>query len=223
MRIGVCIPGIGNHVQYLAKCIECIDNQTQKPDIISISISSYNDQPIQIKTTIPVVLQLTSEANGASKNRNIAARNIKDRVDIFLFFDMDDFMHPATIQQTLNYFKKENGDCFLHEFLEYPRTYFHTFEPTTFPWPELSCTLTPHRVQESRDFICGRLYFYALNGQQRFEPANGHLACKVTVWKDIPWPEDHDKLGEDSEYNHRIYKRGYTYMFSDDKLTLYIK
>jgi glycosyltransferase involved in cell wall biosynthesis len=221
MRIGVCIPCIGSHIQYLEKCLNCIENQTQKPDMISISISSFKDQQLNINTKIPIFLEVTKEKRCASENRNIAASKICGQVDILTFLDVDDFMHPEKIHQVYQYFKRDDIDCFVHEFLDYPKNDYFRFNETKFCWPKISGVECPYISQLIREPICGRLYLYELENGNKIIHHNAHLSCRTNVWRDIKWPEEYKVLGEDSEFNFRVFSKGYKYIVTKDKLSLY--
>jgi glycosyltransferase involved in cell wall biosynthesis len=221
MRIGVCIPCHGNYIQYIEACLRCVKNQVRKPDLISISISGYNGEKLNVNIGIPVVLQTTSEKRCASENRNIAARNIYKRVDILSFFDVDDFMHPQKLQQVEKHFITTNADCFVHEFLEYPKEYYFKFKDTRFSWPEITGNLCEVNHELIKEAVCGRLIFHDTKNSNKILHTNGHLTCKTKVWEDIKWPEDFKNLGEDSEYNFRLFSKGYKYIVSTDKLSLY--
>lgn len=221
MRIGVCIPCTGNHLKYLEKCIKCIKNQTKKPDVISISISSYGDQQLVIDDTIPVVLQVTREPKCASENRNIAASRIYNDVDILSFIDVDDFMHPQKIQQVYKYFTENDADIFLHEFLEYPKKDYLKFNENKFAWPTIEGKLCDYKFELIRERVCGYLYLYDSDTGNKVFHHNAHISYKKSVWEDLKWPENYKFLGEDSEYNYQLFKKGYKYIVSKDKLSLY--
>ena len=40
MRIGVCIPCHEKHIKYIPQCLESIEHQTRKPDLVCIGIGS---------------------------------------------------------------------------------------------------------------------------------------------------------------------------------------
>jgi hypothetical protein len=223
MRVGVCIPCIGTHIQYLRKCIDCINNQIVKPDIISISISSYNGEYIDYKSDIVTVLQMTKEKRGASENRNIAAKNIYKNVDILTFMDADDFMHPQKIQQIKKHFIETGADCFVHEFLEYPKKNYFEFNDLRFCWPQIQGRFSLYNHITTNDINCNRVIFYDKVSNTHINHTNGHLTCKINVWEKFPWPEEHNYIGEDSEYNYRLFSKGFKYIVSTDKLSLYSK
>lgn len=98
MRLAVCIPCYRSHVACLPDLIASIERQTVKPDVISISISSYTDAAPALETTIPIRIQITDEKRSAAENRNIAGAVVLDEVDILSFIDADDFMHSRRIE-----------------------------------------------------------------------------------------------------------------------------
>lgn len=91
MRIGVCIPVVARHLPLLTTCLESLNRQTRKPDVVSIRVSEAKALPALPRYSFPVILQHTPEQSCAGANRNGAAYVIQDRVDLLSFIDADDF------------------------------------------------------------------------------------------------------------------------------------
>ena len=97
MRIGVCIPTYNKHLPFLERCLDSIEEQTVQPTVVSISASSVTE-PFTLKPRpFPVKLLTTPTQQFASTNRNKAAAEILDEVDILSFIDSDDEMVPCRL------------------------------------------------------------------------------------------------------------------------------
>jgi hypothetical protein len=220
MRVGVCIPGIAEHIYHLKNLIDCLERQTRKPDLISISISGYDGPELKLQSSIPIRLLTTNKRQNASCNRNLATAQICDDVDILVYMDMDDLLHPVAIQQTIAHFETTNADCFLHGYLDFIKKDFQNFDISRYPWPEISGLLEDYIAKLSQDSVCSRLDFYNKDTKIKYHFPNGHLTIKTKVWRELKWPEEY-YVGEDCEYNSRLFANGYKYIFSTDILSLY--
>jgi len=213
MRIGVCIPCYKNHIQYIQKCLESIENQTRKPDIVSISISEVDEPPILPSFSFPIEISITTEKQCQARNRNIAASKIE--VDILTFFDADDIMHPnrlASIEAAFN----QGIDGFLHYNKQCNSNQYRSRPISNILWEQIENKLYTDGFSLSKDNICGRI-------ESKYGGStNGHFSCKQSVWKSLPFPEGYG-LGEDSEYVYRIFSQGYKLGYTPDKLSYYIR
>ena len=127
--IGIAIPCYNKHIPKLLECLESIDAQTRKPDVVSISCSSTAEEefPILRKYGFPVLVSTCRERKNAAQNRNIAARRLD--TEVISFFDADDHMHPQRIEGLYVAFS-EPCDIVLHNYF--------TEEEVQFPYPHIS-------------------------------------------------------------------------------------
>ena len=214
MRIGVCIPVISRHLPLLATCLESLERQTRKPDVVSIRVSEASSQPALPPSSFPVVLQHTPERACAAANRNTAAAALQGQVDLLSFIDADDFMHPRRLEQVEHHFRK-GIDVLVHDFVDYKNG---SRDLDTIAWTPIHSVLQTDGFSTSKDSY-GPIYrLLRLDGAPF---ANGHMTYRVGVWSALKWPEGFG-LGEDSVYNYRLYTRGYKYGFTTDKLSYYM-
>ena len=210
MRIGVCIPCHEPHIKYLEKCLESIEQQTRKPDLVTLSISGTMTPPDLPSYSFPIKLSHTSTKQCAGKNRNIAA-SLSYSMDILSFFDADDIMHPRrleTIEQHL-----QQVDAILHSHRQCSPKY-RSIKLTDIPWEEISSVLRTDGFTSTRD-ICGRV-------QSIYGPVtSGHFSCKRGVYNAMQYPEGYG-LGEDAEYVYRVHQK-YRIGYSPDILSYYIR
>jgi hypothetical protein len=222
MRIGVCIPGHANHLQYLQKCLVSIEQQTVKPTVISISISSHTGILPPIQCSIPLKISVTPNAACAGKNRNIAAKAIEDEVDILSFVDMDDWMHPQRLEIAAKAFAENAADCFLHFFEVVSKQSFHELSVTDYKWIEPTQKLFTDCFSASRDCICGRVEVTGIPEGNNTGSTKGHITESVKAWRSSPFPEGYG-IGEDCENLYRLYEKGFKPVYCPDKLSLYFK
>ena len=214
MRIGVCIPVIARHLPLLVTCLESLERQTRKPDVVSIRVSEALAAPPLPPCSFPVVLQYTPERACASANRNTAAAALQDRVDVLSFIDADDFMHPRCLEQVEHHFRK-GIEVLVHGFVDHKNG---SRALDTIAWTPIHSVLQTDGFSTSKDSY-GPIY--RLLRLERAPFANGHMTCRIGAWAALQWPEDFG-LGEDSVYNYRLYTRGYKYGFTADQLSYYM-
>ena len=215
MRIGVCIPVVAKHLSLLATCLESLERQTRKPDVVSIRVSEASALPALPPCSFPVVLQHTPGPSCAGANRNGAAYVIQDRVDLLSFIDADDFMHPRCLEQVERHFQKDI-EVLVHGFQDCKNAPERDLD--TISWAPISSVLSTDGFSTSKD-LHGPIYRLLRLDGGLF--TNGHMTCRTPAWVLERWPEGFG-LGEDSVYNYRLYTRGYKYGFTADKLTYYM-
>jgi len=113
--IGIAIPCYNGHIQKLIECLDSINAQTRKPDVVSISCSSTkpDEFPLLRNYGFAIIVSTCTERKNAAENRNIAARRLT--TDYISFFDADDNMHPQRIEGIMVAFS-EPCDIVLHSF-----------------------------------------------------------------------------------------------------------
>jgi glycosyltransferase involved in cell wall biosynthesis len=121
MKIGVAIPCYKYHIPALKRCLDSIEKQSIKPDIVVVSCSSCVKEDIPIEYTFysyPIIFLTTEKRQNASKNRNIASMKcIEEGMDYITYIDCDDEMHPQRIEM-LKRAIDENKECefIIHNF-----------------------------------------------------------------------------------------------------------
>ena len=216
MRIGICIPCYRLHIPYLKQCLDSIENQTRKPDVVSISISEIdeNQNPILPYYSFPIKLFYTKERQCEGKNRNIAASNID--TDIITFFDADDIMHPNRIEILGKHFEDSHIDGFIHNHKQCASVQYRKKELKYISWEPITGKLYTDGFNTSKDFICGRVL------SNYGDSTNGHFSCKRTVWEDIQYQTNYGP-GVDCEYIYNVFHKGYKLGYCPDKLSYYVR
>jgi hypothetical protein len=214
MRIGVCIPCYSGHVNYLKNCLKSIEDQTRKPDIVSISISGTNilcEFPI---FSFPLKITITENKQCAGKNRNVSASKLHD-IDILRFVDADDILHPKSLEYIEKYFN-EPIDILLHNNKQIFLSFCRDKEISKIQWDTMEDNLYIDKFHCHKDSICGRVT------TEHGETTNGHLSCRKSIWNKNQYLENYG-LGEDSEYVYRLYKKGYNLGFTKNNLSYYLR
>lgn len=210
MRIGVCIPCHEKHIKYIPQCLESIEHQTRKPDLVCIGISG-SITPLELPIySFPVKIIYTANNQCASTNRNAAAR-ISYNMEALTFFDADDMMHPRRIEVIEQHLQYVDGLVHNHKLCS---TNYRTLEYKNISWEDISKNLYTDGFKSSRD-ICGRVE------SQYGSITCGHFSCKINVWNTIKYPEGYG-IGEDSEYVYNVYQK-YKIGYSPDILSYYIR
>jgi glycosyltransferase involved in cell wall biosynthesis len=123
MKLGVAIPCYKYHIPTLKRCLDAIEKQIIKPEIVIVSCSSCVREDIPddyYNYSFPLEILLTTERQNASQNRNVATRKcIEKGMDFISYIDCDDEMHPQRIE-LLKKCITSNPECefIVHSFLE---------------------------------------------------------------------------------------------------------
>jgi glycosyltransferase involved in cell wall biosynthesis len=215
MRIGVCIPTYKNHLPFLERCLDSIQDQTVQPTVVSISASSITTPIILKPRPFPVKLLTTPTQQFAAENRNKAAEQIMDQTDILSFMDGDDEMVSHRLEYVVRAFQETKADFVLHSFVDLKAPY-ETKPISTSPY---RCLKNPFTVD---------MRAYAGLGLPDGTPIhNGHLSILPTVFKQqsydihLPILPGYSYNWEDTEFNRRLYLNGYTGSFLPCQLSLY--
>jgi len=220
MRIGVCIPCYAPHIPYLQYCLNSIENQTQKPTIVSISISSYTNKeqlPLASDYSFPILYTCTSMPQCAGKNRNVAAQAIVDQVDILSFFDADDLMHPKRLEKLNQAFTDYKLDSCVHYFTK--GTHADRIRLSMIHWSEPTELVNTTGFTVGRDSVCGRVWW--TGSLVRELGQCGHFSVKTSIWNMTKCVEGWG-MGEDSEYVWRVVTSGANHGFIPSVLSMYI-
>jgi len=121
MKIGVAIPCYKYDISLLKRCLDSIEKQSIKPNIVVVSCSSCVKEDIPFDYTFysyPIYFLTIEEKKNASENRNRAGNKcLEEGMDYITFFDCDDTMHPQRIEM-LKRAIEENKKCefIIHNF-----------------------------------------------------------------------------------------------------------
>ena len=224
MRIGVCIPTYKNHLPFLERCLDSIQDQTVQPTVVSISASSITE-PITLKPRpFPVKLLTTPNQQFAAENRNKAAEQILDQTDILSFIDGDDEMVFNRLEYVLKAFQETKADFVLHSFVDLKEPY------QTKPVPESTyrCLKNPFTVNTAMYAGLELPSVENIAGQHSLPPIhNGHLSLLSPIFKTHQYGDfivtlPNKSYGwEDTEFNRRLYLNGYRGAFLPCQLSLY--
>lgn len=178
MKIGVAIPCYNKHIPQLLSLLDSLEEQTRKPDSVSVSCSSTEEFPTLREYSFPVRVYTTKERQNPAKNRNIAARLLMD-TDILSFFDADDTMHPRRLE-ALEYAFQEPCDIVLHNFL------FR--EETELPYPEIQ----EFRIQRNQLSQCysGCIRHQCATMDYNARISHGHVTIRTELFRSVQFPED---------------------------------
>lgn len=117
MRLGVAIPCYKRHIGVLKRCLDGIEAQTRRPDMVVVSCSSCNPEDIPTYSySFQLQVLTTKEHQNAATNRNLAANHLLVSCDVISFFDCDDVMHPQRLQCIEEQFQHYSCDIVLHNF-----------------------------------------------------------------------------------------------------------
>ena len=189
MNIGIAIPCYIKHIPKLLILLDSIEEQTRKPNIVSISCSSthYHQFPILKTYSFLISVKLHLDKKSPAENRNIAADNLD--TDIISFFDADDIMHPRRIE-LLEYAFLEPCDIALHSFISEAQ-----FDKN-FPIDTINIQRNQLRQCQSG---CIVLDYIA-------RIAHGHVTVRKSIFNKVRFPEEacyHFK--EDCIFCHRVF------------------
>lgn len=214
MTIAVCIPCHAPNLTFLKKCLDSIENQTRKPDIVSISISEVEEKPFIPSYSFPIHLVYTKEKQCEGTNRNIAVSNVS--TDIVTHFDADDIMHKHRIEIITKHFEESDIDGFIHNHKQCAASQYRNKEIKHISWEPTTRNLYTDGFTTSKDFICGRV------DSKYGGSTNGNFSSKRKVWEDIQYQPNYGP-GVDCEYIYNVFNKGYKLGYCPDKLTYYIR
>lgn len=124
MKIGVAIPCYKYHLNKLKRCLDSIEAQQMKPDLVVVSSSSCEQSDIPKEYmdghySFPLKILSFRNRQNAAENRNIAAALCKfEGCTHISFFDCDDEMHPQRIKAIRYAVKRHiDADIIMHSYL----------------------------------------------------------------------------------------------------------
>ena len=219
MRIAVAIPTFIRDLQTgnLRRCLDSIEAQTRKPDMVVLSASSCTlhqlIEAIPSPYSFPLRVQLTDRKQSAAANRNVAISLLCDDLadtDIVSFFDSDDVMSPLRLEHIEHAFQDASCSYVLHNFIqlrsppsshpECPRGDFNVvtnaFKPDGRPY--CSVFVDPALGISGTQFGPG-------HGSVRAEVLNHHRYKETTgsiLWEDSIFIRDLAYAGYSGSYIH---------------------
>ena len=239
MRIGVCLSFPESHIQYLPKCLENIETQTRKPDIVSIHISGTDSVPSIASYSYPTVVRTSPESYTEGRGRNAAAAAIQEQADILTFCSVKNVIHSRRLEMTERHFKNSAIDVFIHAFTDYSSLPDQKEKASLpegqegAPWhlaslpgregANLTGTLHTQCFTTTKDIMgpIKRLHVCTNDTVNIGMFTNKDVSLYTDVWKKTPMSEN-ITMGQDSVYNYILYSRGYAYGYSPDTLTYFV-
>jgi len=225
MKLAVCIPCAQGHMVLLDSCLKYIENQTHKPDLIVISISSYNGNPIS--TNIPTTILYTDKQlyPGANRNR-AAAEAVKQGATHLSFIDADDIMHPRRLECIVKAFREHPEITgFLHCFVVGPKHNNDVYKGLIeIPWEPITFDYMPSAFEPGEygfDIIKFQ-YCYSKPRRGYGMAQNGHISVLADFWQENPYLETIG-MGEDNHFSCSILKKNKVLAYTGDTLSLYMR
>ena len=133
MKLGVAIPCYKYHIPVLKRCLDSIEQQTRKPDVVVVSCSSSLPADVaeyRNKYSFTLYIQTHRKRMNAAENRNYAATLLHGMdCDLISFFDCDDEMHPQRVKAIEHAFNALEGcQLVMHNYLHAPSELAAPFE-----------------------------------------------------------------------------------------------
>jgi len=218
LKIAVVIPTYKNHLPFLIRCLNSIQNQTRLPDIVCFSASSCENNDIPNLDSFKFQIRFVCSENkqNAAFNRNKAAQLLKevDSIDIISFFDSDDEMLPNRLEFIEKSFIESNTDLVVHNYIP---IYKKSIIPNQkfFDYTSYSDACFPDKSGikiEIRPEIKSRSKSFAL----------GHCSVKYNLWLYFPFNSSPEYLyREDASFCRTIIEKGFTGSYIDCELSIY--
>lgn len=196
----VAIPCYKPHLADLNKLLDSVRNQTRKPDQVIIVTSE--SQVMDVKDTVldeGWILCLKPDFANASMNRNLLAK--LSNCDIISFIDADDLMDERRCEYVMQAFEDPSVDVVFHNFRFMNEQFIIDVN--------------------SKDIKLEYKYGYLIPETHQCIH-NGHISLKRSIFETMGY-DPNMKLGEDVDFNVRLYKQGYKLKYLPQKLSIYNK
>lgn len=215
MTFGIAIPTYKNHLGFLVRLLDSIENSTEKPDVVSVSISSVNLFELEKEYSFKLILTITSEYKNPSQNRNIAASKLN--TDIISFIDGDDISQKKRVEFIKTVFKNEPTVMAV----------VHNFEYTNTGNLE-GINNSDFELDYDVDFLNTinqeTLFPLHNNVGGDYNYQNAHVSVRKEIFEKFKYDEDENKkYYEDSLYNRILVKNNILITRIKNKLSYYIK
>lgn len=182
-RLSVIIPN-HNGSAFIDTCLKALFSAGHRPFEVIVIDDCSTDNSAEIINKFPCRLVRLERRGGASKARNLGAKNSLG--DALFFIDADCVIQDDTILQAINAYDS-NRDCIIggsYTPIAFDDTFFSTFQSIFINYSELR-TVEP-------DYIAGHAM---VMGRNVFEKSGG-------------FPEDFAPIIEDVEFSHRLKRSG---------------
>ena len=215
LRVGVIIPAIKSHIRYLPDCLTSIEKQTYKPTVVAISFSECGEEDLpKLDYSFPIRIVSSKDSQTAGYNRNQAAKLIEpSEVDIISCFDADDEMLPTRLEFLVRGFQENNGDVLVHGMVVYDRpdksmepkyTAYECYNEAFYSRPEETSLQFKNPSFKETSY------------------ANGWTSISSKLWALEKFETgENSRLQEDSEYNKRVFNKGYKVSYLRTQLGIY--
>lgn len=215
MTFGIAIPTYKNHLGFLVRLLDSIENSTEKPDVVSVSISSVNLFELEKEYSFKLILTITPEYKNPSQNRNIAASKLN--TDIISFIDGDDISQKKRVEFIKTVFKNEPTVMAV----------VHNFEYIN-PGNLESINDSNFELDYDVDFLNTinqeTLFPLHNNVGGDYNYQNAHVSVRKEIFEKFKYDEDENKkYYEDSLYNRILVKNNILITRIKNKLSYYIK
>jgi hypothetical protein len=228
-RFAMCIPCHSEDMGCIDKCLKSIKDQEEKPDIITMSVSSstpekeaiFNQKKAEYK--LPIHYTFTTEPLLPGANRNRAAADaVKKGATHLSFFDFDDVMHPKRFKLIRKAFVKNKGlTGVVHGFQNGSKTNSTLTTPNSPVKGTVYLNKIHPTVENNQEGVQFSTVLVDPNFVNKGNLHNGHSTVTSKFWKLYPFREDL-KTGEDGAFVFNILTKG-TLGFMTDPLTLYLR
>jgi hypothetical protein len=212
MTLGIAIPTYSPHLKYLNDILNLLQKSTVKPNQVSISCSSLNeDYNIDYKNyDFEIIFTPTKEIKNPSQNRNIAASKLN--TDIISFIDGDDYPHVQRNEFILNSFKNDEVSSLVHDY------YKSTHKNDNFL----------NSIYENMDlkinYVDSIINNYATSKILDLKLHNAHISLRKEVFEKMKYNENEQfKYMEDSLYTRNLVEGGYKISLITNELSQYNK
>ena len=235
LRIGVIIPTYKRHLSLLKRCLDSIQAQTRRPDVVAISFSNvqYKDlKEIELSFySFPIRLIITEKRQNTSVNRNKAIELIVKDVDVIVCMDGDDEMYPERLAWTERAFQETHCDYVGASYIaltsiDSPNkqriTQYHAYADALVadPGNPNAHQFTPYYLDNMlipSGAVLGLIVRPSISSESR-DIHHAHLAFTPAVWNTCKFLEDERYFRvEDSLYGRKISLLGFkgTYISTD--------
>ncbi len=191
----VIIPVCAQHAQHLYPLLKLLEQQTELPDEVVISLSeSGNVQPaifdeLQDELWLfPVRLLVSKKKQFAGKNRNIACAHATG--DLFICQDADDIPHRQRVEIINYFFETYAVSHLIHQFAQVSET-----DSVSFPYHLNLRQIKFHHPENHFN-----IWYYC----SRF--TNGNVAITKYLFDQLKWSETLAR-GQDTKFNKDVYAR----------------
>ena len=213
MTLGIAIPTYSGHLKYLDQILDLLQNSTIKPNQVSISCSSLNEEyNIEFeKYDFKIIFTPTREIKNPSQNRNIAASKLT--TDIISFIDGDDFPHIQRNEFILKSFENNEIMCLVHDYYQSVQKN-EVFLKSIYEKIDLRINYIDIVI----DNIC------ATSSIRHLKLHNAHITVRKEIFDKIKYDEREEyKYKEDSIYTRDLVQNGYLISLLTNELSQYNK